>query len=105
MNAFESRLHSKYSELVYNGFRFSPEREALQALVTETQRNVTGVVRLKLYKGNIIVAGRKSLLRSENRDNGTRHIAIRPKRCDRFHSVERAAIKTARSDAESEPVA
>ena len=53
-------LISKYSELVYNGFWFSPEREALQALVTETQRDVAGVVRLKLYKGNIIVAGRKS---------------------------------------------
>jgi argininosuccinate synthase len=53
-------LIPKYSELVYNGFWFSPEREALQALVTETQRNITGVVRLKLYKGNIIVAGRKS---------------------------------------------
>ncbi len=53
-------LIPKYSELVYNGFWFSPEREALQALVTETQRNVTGLVRLKLYKGNIIVAGRKS---------------------------------------------
>jgi argininosuccinate synthase len=50
----------KYSTLVYNGFWFSPEREALQALVTETQRDVTGLVRLKLYKGNIIVAGRKS---------------------------------------------
>ena len=50
----------KYGELVYNDFRFSPEREALQALVVETQRDVTGVVRLKLYKGNIIVAGRKS---------------------------------------------
>jgi argininosuccinate synthase len=53
-------LIPKYSELVYNGFWFSPEREALQALVTETQRNVAGLVRLKLYKGNIIVAGRKS---------------------------------------------
>src|SRR6202045_4502864 len=53
-------LIPKYSALVYNGFWFSPEREALQALVTETQRHVTGVVRLKLYKGNIIVAGRKS---------------------------------------------
>jgi argininosuccinate synthase len=53
-------LIPKYSELVYNGFWFSPEREALQALVTETQRDVTGVVRLKLYKGNIIVVGRKS---------------------------------------------
>jgi argininosuccinate synthase len=53
-------LIPKYSTLVYNGFWFSPEREALQALVTETQRDVTGLVRLKLYKGNIIVAGRKS---------------------------------------------
>jgi argininosuccinate synthase len=53
-------LIPKYSALVYNGFWFSPEREALQALVTETQREVTGTVRLKLYKGNAIVAGRKS---------------------------------------------
>jgi len=53
-------LVPKYSELVYNGFWFAPERYALQALVTETQRDVTGVVRLKLYKGNIIAAGRKS---------------------------------------------
>jgi argininosuccinate synthase len=53
-------LIPKYSELVYSGFWFSPEREALQALVTETQRNVTGLVRVKLYKGNIIVAGRQS---------------------------------------------
>ena len=53
-------LIPKYSSLVYNGYWFSPEREALQALVTETQKDVTGVVRLKLYKGNIIVAGRKS---------------------------------------------
>ncbi|HZJ16508.1 MAG TPA: argininosuccinate synthase [Chthoniobacteraceae bacterium] len=53
-------LIPKYAELVYNGFWFAPEREALQALVAESQKNVTGVVRLKLYKGNIIVAGRKS---------------------------------------------
>src|SRR5205814_3480944 len=53
-------LIPKYSTLVYNGFWFAPERLALQALVTETQRDVTGVVRLKLYKGNIIAAGRKS---------------------------------------------
>ena len=53
-------LIPKYSELVYNGFWFSPEREALQALITETQRDVTGLVRLKLYKGSIIIAGRKS---------------------------------------------
>jgi len=53
-------LIPKYSALVYNGFWFSREREVLQALVTQTQRDVTGVARLKLYKGNIIVAGRKS---------------------------------------------
>ena len=53
-------LIPKYSTLVYNGFWFAPERQALQALVTETQRDVTGIVRLKLYKGNIIAAGRKS---------------------------------------------
>ncbi|MEI8235025.1 MAG: argininosuccinate synthase [Verrucomicrobiota bacterium] len=53
-------LIPKYSELVYNGFWFSPDRYALQALVTESQKNVTGVVRLKLYKGNLITAGRKS---------------------------------------------
>ncbi len=49
-----------YSALVYNGLWFAPEREALQALITESQKNVTGTVRLKLYKGNIIAAGRKS---------------------------------------------
>jgi argininosuccinate synthase len=53
-------LIPQYSTLIYDGFWFAPEREALQALVTETQRDVTGVVRLKLYKGNIIIAGRKS---------------------------------------------
>jgi argininosuccinate synthase len=53
-------LIPRYAELVYYGFWFSPEREALQAFVTESQKNVTGTVRLKLYKGNIITAGRKS---------------------------------------------
>jgi argininosuccinate synthase len=53
-------LIPKYSELVYYGFWFAPERLALQALVTESQKNVTGTVRVKLYKGNIITAGRKS---------------------------------------------
>ncbi len=53
-------LMSKYSELVYYGYWFSPEREALQALIDETQKRVNGVVRLKLYKGNCMVVGRKS---------------------------------------------
>src|SRR5512146_2034370 len=55
-----SRWTAKYAELVYNGFWFAPEREALQAYVEESQKNVTGTVRVKLYKGNIMVSGRKS---------------------------------------------
>jgi argininosuccinate synthase len=53
-------LIPRYAELVYYGYWFSPERLALQAFVTESQKNVTGTVRVKLYKGNIMVAGRKS---------------------------------------------
>ncbi|MBL9207689.1 MAG: argininosuccinate synthase [Opitutaceae bacterium] len=53
-------LIPKYAELVYYGFWFAPEREALQALVDESQKFVSGTVRLKLYKGNIITTGRKS---------------------------------------------
>lgn len=50
----------KYAELIYNGFWFSPEREALQQLIDRTQEYVSGTVRLKLYKGNAVVVGRKS---------------------------------------------
>lgn len=53
-------LIPRYGELVYYGYWFAPERLALQSLVTESQKNVTGTVRVKLYKGNILVAGRKS---------------------------------------------
>jgi len=50
----------KYAELVYNGFWYAPERLALQAYVEESQKNVTGTVRVKLYKGGMYAAGRKS---------------------------------------------
>lgn len=53
-------LIPKYATLVYNGFWYAPERLALQALVTESQKNVTGTVRVKLYKGGIYAGGRKS---------------------------------------------
>jgi argininosuccinate synthase len=53
-------LIPKYAELVYYGFWFAPERLALQSLVDQSQKNVTGTVRMKLYKGNCIVVGRKS---------------------------------------------
>ena len=49
-----------FAELLYNGLWFSPLRKALSAFVTETQKTVNGTVKLKLYKGNIIVAGVKS---------------------------------------------
>ena len=57
---FKDLVALKYAELVYNGQWFSPLREALDAFVDNTQGPVTGEVRLKLYKGNILVAGRKS---------------------------------------------
>ena len=53
-------LVSRYAEMVYNGFWFAPEREALQAFIDDTQKNVNGVTRLKLFKGLASIAGRKS---------------------------------------------
>jgi len=56
----KDELMPRYASLVYNGYWWSPEREALQALIDQTQIHVNGSVRLKLYKGNVIVVGRKS---------------------------------------------
>jgi argininosuccinate synthase len=56
----KDQLMPRYAELVYYGFWFSPEREMLQALVDKSQEHVEGEVRLKLYKGNVIVVGRSS---------------------------------------------
>ena len=56
----KDELMPKYAEMVYNGFWFAPERELLQAAIDEASKKVTGTVRLKLYKGNVIVTGRKS---------------------------------------------
>ena len=53
-------LMPRYAALIYNGFWFSPERLALQKLIDETQARVTGTVRVKLYKGNVTITGRKS---------------------------------------------
>jgi len=55
-------LIPRYAQLVYNGFWYAPEREALQALIDDSQKTVTGTVRLKLYKGNVTTVGRKSPL-------------------------------------------
>ena len=56
----KDELMPKYAEMVYNGFWFAPEREMLQALIDNSQEYVTGDVRLKLYKGNVIIVGRTS---------------------------------------------
>ena len=55
-------LIPRYAELIYYGFWYAPEREALQALIDHSQDTVSGVVRLKLYKGNLTTVGRKSEL-------------------------------------------
>jgi argininosuccinate synthase len=56
----KDELMPKYAELIYNGFWFSPERTMLQAAIDTSQKNVSGTVRAKLYKGNVIITGRKS---------------------------------------------
>jgi len=56
----KDELMPRYAELIYNGFWFSPEREMLQALIDKSQEQVAGEVRVKLYKGNVIVIGRSS---------------------------------------------
>ena len=61
-------LITRYSEMVYNGYWYAPEMRALQAMVDNTQERVTGTVRLKLYKGNCIVCGRKSDYSLYNQD-------------------------------------
>jgi argininosuccinate synthase len=56
----KDELMPKYAKVIYNGYWWSPERRMLQAAIDETQKNVSGVVRMKLYKGSATVVGRKS---------------------------------------------
>ena len=56
----KDELMPRYASLIYNGYWWSPERVALQALIDETQNPVNGIVRLKLYKGTVTVLGRRS---------------------------------------------
>jgi argininosuccinate synthase len=60
MAHLKDELVPKYAKMIYNGFWFAPEREALQAMIDKTQAQVNGTVRIKLYKGNVIIVGRKS---------------------------------------------
>jgi argininosuccinate synthase len=96
-------LIPKYASLVYNGFWFSPEREAIQALVDASQRHVQGTVRLKLYKGNVINAGctsdvslyqphiatmEEDVTQSYNQDDATGFIRLHALRLRTFHAVQ-----------------
>tara|TARA_B100000780_G_scaffold58079_1_gene36918 strand:- start:1958 stop:3160 length:1203 start_codon:yes stop_codon:yes gene_type:complete len=56
----KDEISPKYAKLIYNGLWFSPEREMLQAMIDQTQSNVSGRVRIKIYKGNVMVTGRES---------------------------------------------
>jgi argininosuccinate synthase len=101
-------LIPKYAELVYYGFWFSPERLALQSLVEESQKNVTGTVRVKLYKGGISVAGRRSKVslynphiatmeadptKAYNQDDATGFIRLNALRLKVSAQVQRARSK------------
>ena len=65
----KTELMPKYANYIYNGFWFSPEREYLQKFIDSTQKNVNGIVKLSLYKGNVIIKGRKSEKNSLYRAN------------------------------------
>jgi len=67
----KDELMPKYASLIYNGLWFSPEREMLQSMIDKSQQNVEGKVKLKLYKGNVIVTGRESSMSLYNPDLAT----------------------------------
>ena len=84
----------RYAELIYNGFWFSPEREMLQGLIDKSQEHVEGEVRLKLYKGNVIVTGRESAevaLFLDARHLRGRQGRLRPEGRRGLHQAQRAA--------------
>ena len=92
---YKDLLASKYAELVYNGMWYTRLREALDAFVDVTQQQVSGTVRLKLYKGNLILAGRRSptsLYREDYASFGERG-RLRPEGCGRFHPPVRATAQ------------
>ncbi len=95
----KDQLMPRYAELIYNGFWFSPERRMLQALIDESQKSVTGTVRLKLYKGNATVIGRRSP--QQPLFDAPRHFRggsgrLRPGGRARFHQAERAPVAAGR---------
>ena len=99
----KDELMPRYAELIYNGFWFAPEREMLQALIDKSQEHVEGEVRLKLYKGNVMMAGRESAEVALFLDAGHlrgRQGRLRPEGRRGLHPAQRAAAAHARHAAE-----
>ena len=94
----KDELMPRYAELIYYGFWFSPEREMLQAPIDKSQEHVEGEVRLKLYKGNVIVIGRESAksLSSSTLVTFEDDRAPTTRRTPRLHQAQRAAPAHAR---------
>ena len=67
----KDEISPKYAKLIYNGLWFSPERDMLQAMIDQTQTNVSGRVRIKIYKGNVMITGRESPFSLYNTDLAT----------------------------------
>ena len=67
----KDEISPKYAKLIYNGLWFSPERDMLQAMIDQTQTNVSGRVRIKIYKGNVMIIGRESPFSLYNADLAT----------------------------------
>ena len=90
----------RYAELIYNGFWFSPEREMLQALIDQSQEQVSGTVRLKLYKGSAI-GGRPRARTARStprpRDLRGRRRRLRPEGRRGLHQAQRPAPAAARA--------
>ena len=94
----KDELMPRYAELIYNGFWFAPEREMLQALIDKSQEHVEGEVRLKLYKGNVIVdrpREREVALLVDARHLRGRQGRLRPEGRRRLHPAQRAAAADA----------
>jgi argininosuccinate synthase len=95
----KDEIMPRYAELIYNGFWFAPEREMLQALIDKSQEHVEGEVTLKLYKGNVLMAGRaspKSLYSSDARHLRGRQGRLRPEGRRRLHQAQRTSLAHAR---------
>jgi argininosuccinate synthase len=97
---FKEMVAVKYAELTYNGLWFTPLREAIDAFVNSTQGPVTGTVKLKLYKGNIITAGKEISVQFVSRR--FRHLrsggCLRPESRRRFHSPVRSQHESPRDE-------